>query len=186
MNATTFLGSLSAEYQRHLSLVTELTTTLNHQQNMQTYKTIPKRYQPTLLKASDPSLIEQFTKEYEDLFFKYLEKVITNNQIKLELHQCTLTNIIVQVETYISKLPNLEESKTLYSTFLTENHIKNRIPIPELQKCFEIDSLKTDHPKRRRIRRQKRKCTIPTPEAIKHSKPNHFLSPGLQDTWTPP
>ena len=72
MNATIFLGSLSA---RHLSLVTELTTTLNHQQNMQTYmyKTIPKRYQPTPLKASDPSLIEQFTKEYEDLFFKYLE-----------------------------------------------------------------------------------------------------------------
>ena len=185
MNATTFLSSQSAEYQHHLSLTNELTTTLNHQWSIQTYKSIPRRYQPTPLKASDPSLIEQFNKEYDELFFKYLKKVITNNEIKLELHKCTLTNIIVQTETHISKLPlPAEELQTLYNKFLTENHIENRIPIPELQKCFESDNPKINYPKRKR--RQKRKCPAPTPGAVKHNKPSHFLSPGPQEMWTPP
>lgn len=188
MSVTTFLSSQSVEYQRHLSQVTTLTTTLTHQQNIQTYKTIPKRYRPTPLKASDPSLTQQFIQEYNELFFKHLEKVITNNQIKLELHKSALTSIIMQTELHISRLVSqpAHEKKALYDSFLLQNRIENRIPIPELQQCFKTDSPKTSLPKPKRKRRQKRKCPIPIPEAVKHNKPNHLLLPRPQEAWTPP
>lgn len=187
MSATTFLSSRSAEYQYHLSRVTDLTTTLTHQRNVQTYKTIPKRYCPTPLKASDPTLTQNFNQEYHELFFKHLEKVITNNQIKLELHKSTLTSIIVEAELYISRLTQpAKEKKTLYDSFRSDNRIENRIPIPELQQCLEADNPKTSLPMPRRKRRQKRKCPLPTPEAVKHNKPNAFLSPGPNEPWIPP
>ena len=185
MSVTTFQSSQSAEYQHHVSQVTTLTTTLTHQQNIQTYKTIPKPYQPRPLKTSDPSLAQQFTQEYHDLFFKHLEKVIMNNQIKLELHKSALTSIIVQTEMHISRLSlPAHEMKALYDSFLLENHIENRIPIPELQQHFKTTS--PPKPKRKRGPRRKRKCPTPTPEAVKQRKPNHFLSPPPQEAWTPP
>ena len=41
---------------------------------MEMYKTIPREYQPKQLKASNTSLTEEFAKEYNQLFFKHLEK----------------------------------------------------------------------------------------------------------------
>lgn len=103
MEAITILQTQSIDYQRHLSLATQLTTTLQRQQNMETFKSIPKEHQPRHLKASDVSLIQEFKKEYSELFFKHLKKVITNNQIALQLHTPALTSIIIQTEKYLSK-----------------------------------------------------------------------------------
>ena len=100
MDPSTFLQTQSIEYQHHLSQLMELTTTVEHQLAIQSHKSIPKQYQPPHLKASDVSLTEEFTSEYRQLFFRHLEKVITSNQIKIELHKSTLTSIIIQTEIY--------------------------------------------------------------------------------------
>lgn len=86
MDETTFLQTQSLEYQRHASHATELRATLEQQLNMEMYKTIPREYQPKQLKVNKTSLTEEFTKKYNQLFFKHLEKVITSNQIELQLH----------------------------------------------------------------------------------------------------
>lgn len=183
MDAITFLQTQSTDYQQHLSQVTELTATLKLQHNMETLKTIPKKYQPRHLKASDASLTEEFRKEYSELFFKHLKKVITNNQIALQLHTSALTSIIVQTEGYLSKSP-LPSAEILYHKFLRENHINGRTPIPELQRKLQgtAPTLSTQ-PKRRR---QKRKCPTPAPPATKHRSQDqdHFLSVGPEEIPT--
>lgn len=190
MDVTTFLQMQSAEYHRHASHATELRATLEQQLNMDMYKTIPREYQPKQLKVSNTSLTDKFAIEYNQLFFKHLEKVITSNQIELQLHTSALTSIIVQTEVYLSKsqLPSIEIT-SLYQRFLLDNHIENRIAIPELQikLCVEEDSnTPTGSVKPKKRRRQKRKCPTPAPETTKHTKQDNFLSLGPQETRTPP
>ena len=188
MDETTFLQTQSLEYQRHASHATELRATLEQQLNMEMYKTIPREYQPKQLKVNKTSLTEEFTKKYNQLFFKHLEKVITSNQIELQLHTSALTSIIVQTEIYLSKsqLPATEIT-SLYQKFLLNNHIEDRIAIPELQiKLQEESNAPATSVKPKKKRRQKRKCPTPAPEPSKHMKQDHFLSSGPQKIWTPP
>ena len=188
MDVTTFLQAQSREYQRHASHTAELRATLEQQLNMEMYKTIPREYQPKQLKASKTSLTEEFTKEYNQLFFKHLEKVITSNQIELQLHTSALTRIIVQTEVHLSKsqLPSTEIS-SLYKKFLLDNHIEDRIAIPELQiKLQDESSAPITSIKPKKKRRQKRKCPSPAPEPSKHTKQDHFLFVGSQEIRTPP
>ena len=133
MDPDAFLQAQSIEYQRHPSQLAEIKTTVEHQLTIQSFKTIPKQYQPqNHLKASNPSLTEEFISEYNHLFFRHLEKVVTNNQIKVELHKATLTNIIIQTETHLSRSSlTLEQVTTLYTKFCQENGITDRAPIPE-------------------------------------------------------
>ena len=145
MDVTTFLQAQSVEYQRHASHATELRATLDQQLNMEMYKTIPREYQPKQLKASNTSLTEEFAKEYNQLFFKHLEKIITSNQIELQLHTSALTSIIVQTEMYLSKslLPSTEIT-SLYRKFLLDNYIEDRIAIPELQIKLQEESMEAE------------------------------------------
>ena len=85
----------------------QVSTTLYQLEDMVVmYQTIPREYQPKQLKASSASLTEEFVKECNKMFFKHLQKVITNNQIELQLHTSALTSIIVQTEVYLSTTPN--------------------------------------------------------------------------------
>ena len=136
------------------------------QHNMETFKTIPKEYQPRHLMANDLSLTEEFTKEYSELFFKHLKKVMTNNQIALQLHTSALTSIIIQTEVYLSKSP-LPSVKNLYHKFLTDKHINCRTPITELQRKLQGNTPTNSTQLKRR--RQKRKCPTPAPPTTKHS-----------------
>ena len=159
MNVTTFLQTQSAEYHHHTSHTTESKGILEQQLNMEMYKTIPREYQPKQLKVSNTSLANKFAKEYNQLFFKYLEKIITSNQIELQLHTPVLTSIIVQTEVYLSKsqLPSTKIT-SLYQKFLLDNHIEDRIAIPELQiKLQEKNNTPMSSIKPRKRRRQKRK-----------------------------
>jgi hypothetical protein len=155
---------------------------------MEMYKTIPREYQPKQLKASKTSLAEEFMKEYNQLFFKHLEKVVTNNQIELQLHTSALTSIIVQTDVHLSKsqLPATEIT-SLYRKFLLDDHIEDRIAIPELQiKLQEESKDPATSAKPKKKRRQKRKCPTPAPGPSKHTKQDHFLCLGPQETRTPP
>ena len=93
MDSDAFLCAQSIEYQRILSRITEIKSALEHQLTIQSFKTIPKQNQPqNHLKTSNPALTEEFMSEYSHLFFRHLDKVITNNQIKVELHKAALNN----------------------------------------------------------------------------------------------
>lgn len=177
MDIATFLQNQSSEYKRHLVKVKELTATLEHQLSIQSYKTIPKEYAPLTLKTSNPTLTEKFNTQHNRLFFEHLEKVITSNQIKVELHKSTLTSIIVQTEAQLSKSPLPQEQiGQLYVQFKQDNNINNRIAIPELQTKLRSTN-ETLIKKARRKRGQKRKCKIPHTQATKSARETHFLSP---------
>jgi hypothetical protein len=187
MDPATFLQTQSTEYQHHLMQVKELTATLEHQLIIQSYKTIPKEYLPLTLKTSNPSLTDEFNSQYSQLFFQHLQKVVTSNQIKAELHKATLTSIIVQTEAHLSKssLPQ-EQLRALYTQFKLDNNIKDRIAIPELQTKLQVTNEETPNKKTRRKRGQKRKSKAPHPQATKAARQSHFLSPRSQQTQAPP
>ena len=187
MDPATFLNNLSTEYQLHLTKVKELTATVEHQLIIQSYKTIPKEYLPLTLKTNNPSLTNEFNSSYKHLFFQHLEKVITSNQIKVELHKATLTNIIIQAEANLSKSPLPQEQiRILYTQFKQNNNIKERIAIPELQIKLQSTNELTSNTKKRRKRGQKRRDKSPHPQATKHARQSHFLSPRPQQAQAPP
>ena len=141
----------TAEYQYHVSHIEELSDTIEHQQNMEVFNTIPKEYKPPKqLKPAD----EEFTKEYNTLFFRHLHK----NRIELQLHTSALTSINVQRERYLSKLPlPSAQVTTLYHQFLSDNDIQDRVAIPELQVKL-LEKVPQSGVERKKRRRQKRKC----------------------------
>ena len=187
MDPATFLQAQSTEYQHHLMRVKELTATLEHQLIIQSYQTIPKEYLPVTLKTTNPSLTEEFISQYNQLFFQHLQKVITSNQTKIELHKSTLTSIIVQTEAQLSKssLPQ-QQLRTLYTQFKQDNNIKDRIAIPELQTKLQVTNEETPNKKPRRKRGPKRKSKVSHPQATKSARQSHFLSPCPQQTQAPP
>ena len=187
MSTAAYLQERTVEYQRHVSHIKELSATIEQQQNMEAFSTIPKEYKPLKqLKTSSTSLNEEFTKEYDNLFFRHLHKVITKNRIELQLHMSALTSIIVQTEHYLSRLPlPSAQVTTLYHEFLSDNDIQDRVAIPELQvKLQEKVPQSNVQPKKRR--RPKRKCPTSIPDANKYTKEDHFLSPGPHETQTNP
>lgn len=186
MDTDAFLCAQSIEYQRILSRVTEIKTALEHQLTIQSFKTIPKQYQPqNHLKTSNPALTE-FMSEYSHLFFRHLDKVLTNNQIKVELHKAALNNIITQAEVHLSKSSlTPEQITTLYTNFCQSNDITERVPIPELQ--AKLQPMERDVSKQKRRKRgKKRKCTTPSPRPAKEIRQDPFLAPDPQQTHTPP
>ena len=179
MSHTAFLQAQSREYQNNATRLRELTVTLEHQQGIQASKVIPKQYQPKPLKTFDSSLMEEFSLQYKELFFKQLEKVVTNNTIKVKLLESMLASIITQTENYLSTLPlSTEETTILYNEFLSENKIEHHTPLPALQTKLQQKGVAITHPPATHSKRTrpKRKSTTPIPPSKKYSKPDPFLS----------
>lgn len=172
-----FLEAQSKEYQACLEALKNVTATLDHQQNIQISRTIPKQYQPKLLKASKPTLMEEFRKNYNDLFFQQLEKAIASNIIEQSLLKSRLASILTQAEQYLSTLPlPPEDIKMLHNKLLLDNGIENHTPLPELQsKITQEQSLSTPPTVHHKRRRPKRKCQTQAPQANKQSKQDPFL-----------
>ena len=75
------------------SKIQELTSTLDYQLRIQAHRTIPNCHQPRRLRTQDTNITKQFDKDYETLFFDYLDKAIINNNIQLELYKAALTTL---------------------------------------------------------------------------------------------
>lgn len=114
-------------------------------------KTIPRRYKPpkTLTTVQHNStLATDFEQKYETLFFQHLDKVITNDNITLELTNAATLNILAQTETYLASLPITPQPLTeLYKTFLHNCHMTDRQPLPVLQRKLTTNKFTTDIPK---------------------------------------
>lgn len=175
MDSNAFLHAQSTEYQRHLSQLTEIRTALDHQLTIQSFRTIPKQYQPqNHLKTSNPTLTDEFISEYHQLFFRHLERVITNNQIKLELHKATLSNIIIQTEVHLSKsLLTPEEVTTLYTKFCQDNDITERV-YPYQNYRQSSNQRKTIHQNRKEGKEDKNE-SAPLPPHIQPNNPDRII-----------
>ena len=121
-----FLEKQSDEYQACLEKLRNVTATLEHQHSIQTSRSIPKQYQPKLLKTFKPTLTEEFRQNYNQLFLRQLERAITSNTIELRLLESRLASILTQTEQHLSTLSLPHEGiKILYNKFLLENDIQN-------------------------------------------------------------
>ena len=182
---TSFLEIQTKQYQDYAAKSSELKITLEHQQSIQSRKCIPKQYLPKQLKTLDSALTEEFNQQYTTLFFRQLEKVITNNSIKLKLMACTMTSIIVQTERYLSTLAlPTQEVAMLHKKLLSEIQVKHHVAIPELQAKLQQNGHSSADPPitLAKRRRPKRKNTTPTSPPRKFAKQDSFLSLGPSKT----
>ena len=175
----------------------QLEKTIQQQEDMLTYNTIPKKYKPqTVLSTIQPNdkLTDDFNRKYETLFFNHLHNVLTNNKIAFETTKSTTDKILAQTETYLSSTQVPSQTITeIYHNFLTTNKITNHKPLPILQNKLSQTSTHSNptpnhnqdtdiKPKKRRTK--KRKQPIEQPNSDKKSK--SFLSPGPQCPLKPP
>ena len=184
------LCTLSQEYKTHLTQVNKLEHTLKQQQSMMLHKSIPKMYQPKVLTSVNPttSLTEDFNKDYRALFFKHLERVMTNN-IALEVRKARLANILIQIDQYLGSCGETPEHiARLYDNFITENQIIREVPA-ELRKVLPpgytsppiaVHEVSTNPPTQASVsshsqNNHKRKSNKRHPKAIKFPNQDHFL-----------
>ena len=136
----TFIQLQTLQYQRHLTLKNKAINTLEHQNNLKLYKTIPKDYYPKKLLATvtpDSLLAQEFAQEFQNIFFQHLDKVITENQITLELEEARLRDTILQTEKHLTTIKASREVITqLYDDFIQTNKIQTLAILPELQKML--------------------------------------------------
>ena len=113
--------------------------TLQHQQSTHTHKTIPKQrlpILPTVLdKAAQTELTKDFNKQYEKLYFSFLDRVITQNAITLEHTKQKLDNIVTATEQYLCSLSIPQTTlQNFHSHFLSQCKLSTHNCSPQLQK----------------------------------------------------
>ena len=130
-----YLHQQSQLYQTLLHNITVLKQTIQHQENVKHNQTIPKQYLPhPLTTFGTTTSYKTFKKQYKDLFFQHLEKVLIHNQTTLELQQTKLTNIIMDTEHQLSTSTESTDQITLYyHQFMTNNNITNHQTLPSLK-----------------------------------------------------
>ena len=151
-------------------------------------------------------LMTDFEQKYERLFFEHLDKVITSDNITLELTNAAIQNILAQTETYLASLQAAPQTVTqLYQTFLTNNHITDREPLPMLQRKLttNLPTASTIPPTQPTLSvfpqppasssdsqpihyKRKRKLYQPQPPGKKQKKQDHFLSQSPTPPPAPP
>lgn len=210
------LQLMAEEYHSHLNQVKKLESAIEQQRKMMAYKTIPKAYRPQVLTPinHNKSIVEDFNKEFEKVFFQHLERVQTSNNITLEIEKGHLANILSQVDEYLSKLKiPPDHTARLYDNFIRQNHIVREIPkqlakilptdhvnpsttidlnTPSLQNLDE-DPTTTVNPstytsptKQPNKSNRKRKKGNKHPAGRKATKQDHFLSQGPPNNPQPP
>ena len=80
------------------------------------------------MSPANKDLQMNFSKEYNELFFKYLDSVITANTIALEITKAKRNSIISETETFLAKHCPSQNITSKYNTFLKNNQIRNHQP----------------------------------------------------------
>lgn len=133
----TFLESQSNELQKYTERKSELERMIQYHQNIQTHRTIPRKFKPSSVPTSaqpNTTLVDDFNQKYETLFFSHLNKVISANLVSLEVTKSAIENVLMQTENHLSsaQIPSLTLTQ-LYEEFLANNHVTNHTPLPVLQ-----------------------------------------------------
>lgn len=194
MDSLKYLEQRSKEYQNHLASRNKLEKAIKFHQQIKITREIPRQFKPKIPHPISRaiSLQEEFNKEYDELFFKHLDKVITQNQVSREIEEGALQAIICQTAQELTQLDKpLEEVHHLYYTFIQNNSItEEKIPA-EVKAKLQLSNKETEYtvtsstnivspdtpiPSPSASRNKKRKCAS-QPAATKKRK-RHFLEKG--------
>ena len=116
-----FLKENSPEYRQHLATRNRIAKRLQNQNNIKTYKTIPKQYRPLPILMTvpcDTTLKDEFELHFRKLFFQHLDKVIAYNTIALELENARLQELITCTEKQTSShtaSPSVNDTQPLHT-----------------------------------------------------------------------
>ena len=147
MDSLKYLEQQSKEYQKHLDNRNKLDKAIKFHQQIKITREIPRQFKP---KIPNPisraiSLQEEFYKEYNELFFTHLDKVITQNQVSREIEEGALQAIINQTVKELAQLdkpPN--EVQHLYYTFIQNNSISEEKIPAEVKAKFQLSNKETE------------------------------------------
>lgn len=194
MDSCKYLEQQSKEYQKHLNNRNKLEKAIKFHQQIKITREIPRQFKPKILNPISRaiSLQEEFNKEYNELFFKHLDKVITQNQVSREIEQGALEAIINQTARELAQLDKpLKEVQHLYYTFIQNNNISTENIPAEVKAKLQLSKKETERtvmshdnmvtadtpePSSSTPQNKKRKCTS-QPKATKKQK-HHFLEKG--------
>ena len=203
------LRLLSEEYQSHLLQIQKVESTIEQQQKMMSYHTIPKMYRPRVLTTinCNKSIVEDFNKGFEKLFFQHLERVLTSNSITLEIEKGHLERVLSQVDDYLNKLDTTPLHRAqLYDDFIKQNNIIRETPekLAKLQPHDHMNPPTTNTPTSQdspttsgpstptpsvhlsQKNNRKRKHRSKHPTGRKVTKRDHFLCQGPTNHPQPP
>lgn len=142
------------------------------------YRTIPRKFKPPNIPTTtnpETPLTDDFNRKYEELFFDHIDKILTSDNLTLELTKLRIDNILAQTESYLSSLQASPQTLSdLYHQFLTSSHITDHTPLPVLQAKLLTTATTTD--KGTTLGKRRRKDDHP-------SSSKHFL---LQGPYPPP
>ncbi len=171
-----FLQRQTQQYQQHLTTRNKTIKTIRYQNNIKTYRTIPKQYLPLQtpeLIIQDTTLSRQFDQQYESLFFDNLDKVITQNTITLELENARLRDIIQQTEKHLTTVTAPTDVITqLHRNFLTRNNITNH----DDATTSAITNPSTIQQTQLSKHTRRKRSIHHHPKGNKQHKPNRFLA----------
>ena len=99
-----YIREQTQQYQRHIISRNKAKKVLQYQNNIRTFKTIPKQFLPQkslqLLQPTTP-IVSDFHEKYQGLFFEHLNNVISSNTITLELDETLLRQIVLHTEKHL-------------------------------------------------------------------------------------
>lgn len=200
MSVEEFLKHQAAQYKKHQQTINTTKATLNHQYQLQTRGTIPKKHRPkppTIISTdhSQTQATESFLSEYNKLFFRSLQEAISQNSITLELEKARCVDILNQTE---KELCRAAEPPAMllkwYTSFLRQINCTDHEMSLELQHKFRSPDAhhtqdisqskkrppqsKGKYPINRSNTTTKRKTLVAHPPAKKQMKIDHFLEKG--------
>ena len=173
MDSLKYLEQRSKEYQNHLASRNKLEKAIKFHQQIKITREIPRQFKPKVLNPISRaiSLQEEFNKEYNELFFKHLDKVITQNQVSREIEEGALRAIISQTAQELTQLDKpLEEVQHLYYTFTTsqkkqsQQKLKPNFSCSTTRKDAQLHHVTPDTP-------------IPSPRETKNENVHHNPRP---------
>ena len=143
---------------------------IQHQKQIQLQQKVPWKYSPrTQLENKDTTLQDTFNREFKDLFYKHLEKVISANVISLEIQKTRLNVLIQNAETkmiHMSKSPdNLQQ---IYDEFLSRTNITNYQPGIALKLRLPTSQTPPMYSRKRGNPKNIKKSTAKRPHVDKH------------------
>ena len=169
-----FMRKQEQEYKKSATYVKELESTLKYQQNIRMHHTVPRHHRPRPLRIMLPleanDLNTKFQRQYEDIFFPYLNEVILRNTIALETAKAKL-NITHQTESQLcQRTDDPKAIQKAYYQFLEQNEIPTTQISPQLQRIIHAATTKT--------------VTPTTATTIPPKRSAHSTSPCLLTTTT--
>lgn len=195
-----FITTQCRLYQTYERNITTLNNTLKYQRDIQIGKQIPRQYRPRVfLKtlSTNSTACSDFKQEFEELFFKQLDKAVTLNTVSLVIEKEAQASVVSLVESHLVSLKETLSPTIIahyYHSFLTQAQLTNHKPSPALKSILSAKTTASDNPpppppplqSKHSKRKQRTEQNSEGPMTKKPKQDNHFLYQGQRLNPLPP